>query len=235
VFNITQASLTMYRGVTDLGLTPDSSKDIPVGTIDTMVQQGNIQVAYFNRRKNRALSKFYGVVWDYVRETYTPERMSRLNLDGADILARLNPDDLPNFDFVIEDSAPFTGVEKERSDAAKELVAMAVQQPDTWDLYAELTGAPASIIRKIEKRMAKLKGEADAQGGPKPDPTMVATGVANLKKAGALVTPEQEQAALTGMGLPPAQQTNGLPPQLAGAGNGPGMVPGAMSPNGAGM
>lgn len=205
IYQITQAALTQYRGVTDFGFTPESSKNIAVGTVEQLTAQGEIPVEHFNRRKNRALGKFYGVVWDYIRATYTPQRLSRLNLDGVDVLTRLAADDLPNFDFTISDSQPFTGVEKTRAESAQVLLQMARQDPDMWDLFAELQGHPPSIIRKIEKRLEKMKMEAELMGG---DPAIA--------------------------GLDPSM-AEGIPPEMAGDDMGSGMVPALDSPNGAGM
>ena len=171
VFGIVQQALTQYRGVADLGLTPDNSKNIAASTVEQHTAQVEIPTEHFNRRKNRALGKFYGVVWDYIRATYTPERLARLNLEGTDILARIEGDDLPNYDFVISDTPPFTGIEKQKSEAAQALIQFSQQAPDFLDIYAEAAGLPPSIVRKIQKRQEELQAaaqEAEAMGGGMP-------------------------------------------------------------------
>jgi hypothetical protein len=208
VFGITQQALTQYRGVADFGFTPESSKDIAASTVQQLTAQGEIPTEHFNRRKNRELGKWYGVVWDYIRATYTPQRLSRLNLDGIDILASLQADDLPNFDFVISDSEPFTGVEKQKADSAKTLIGMIQALPDMWDLLAELQGFSPSVIRKFQKRMDEIKAQQPTPGAGMPP-------------------------GMDGGGAPGDQGQ--LPPEMAGVDSGPGMVPGLNSPNGAGM
>ena len=42
--NIAQR-LTQFRGVADFGLTPESTKDIAVGTVETLERQGNVPIA----------------------------------------------------------------------------------------------------------------------------------------------------------------------------------------------
>jgi hypothetical protein len=166
-FGAVQQALTQYRGVADIGLTPDNSKNIAASTVEQLTAQGEIPVEHFNRRKNRALGKFYGVVWDYVRATYTPQRLARLNIEGTEILAQIEGDDLPNYDFVISDTPPFTGIEKQKADAAQQLLQMAKQLPPAMlEIYAEATSIPASITRKILKAMEEMAAQQAAMGPP---------------------------------------------------------------------
>lgn len=186
-WGVVYQALTQYRGVTDFGLTPDTTKDIAVGTVERITQQGNIPIAEFNRRKNQELSKFYGVVSDYIHATYTPRRLSRLRLDGIDLVVRMWGDDMPNFDFVIEETPPFTGVEKAKAEAFKALqTAMA---PEEWlsipadrrlEVFAEVMNLPRSVVRKLQKeleavREAQAEAAATAAGGvdPSMDPSAV--------------------------------------------------------------
>lgn len=166
IYGITQQKLTQYRGVADFGFTPESSKDIAASTVEQLTAQGEIPTEHFNRRKNRALGKFYGVVWDYVRATYTPQRLSRLSLDGVDIMAKLRGDDFPNFDFVISDTPPFTGVDKAKAESARELLQFATGgdpalMVEFMDIYAEMLNMPPSVVRKIDKRREQLRAEAE--------------------------------------------------------------------------
>lgn len=163
-----QQRLTQYRGITDFGLTPDSSKDIAVGTVERLTQQQNIGIEEYNRRKNQELSKFYGVVSDYIHATYTPQRLTRLNIDGIDLLVNMWGQDLPNFDFVVEETPEFTGLDKAKQDAFNALVqipAMAMQvgipADRLMEVFADVTSLPRSVVRKLQKEL-----EAAAQAGP---------------------------------------------------------------------
>jgi hypothetical protein len=174
-WNAVQDKLTRYRGVTDYGLTPDASKNIAVGTVERLTQQGNIPIEEYNRRKNQELGKFYGVVSDYIHATYTPRRLTRLNIDGIDLVLGLWGDDMPNFDFVIEETPPFTGLEKARNEAFNGLIQilpMAAQAglppEDLVDLYAETNNLPRTTVRKFKKMLEAaraLKEEQAAMAG----------------------------------------------------------------------
>jgi hypothetical protein len=166
-FNAVQAALTQYRGVTDLGLSPENTKNIAASTVAQLNQLGEIPTAHFNRRKNRELGKFYGVAWDYIRATYTRQRLARLNLDGMDVLANLEGDELPNFDFVLSDTPEFTGLEKGRSEAFQALLQVAMNpltQPFI-DLFAEINNLPPSVVRKLKKTL-ELQQQAAAAALP---------------------------------------------------------------------
>lgn len=161
-FNATQQALTQYRGMHDLGPVEERNKSKSGVALQTENAIGEVPVAHFNRRKNRELSRFYGVVWDYIRATYTPARLARLNLDGVDVMAALRGDDLPNYDFVIADTPDFTGLEKMRSEAFQALMQM-VLDPATAPYaaaFAEFSNFPRSVIRRIEKIQADMAEKA---------------------------------------------------------------------------
>jgi hypothetical protein len=155
-----QTTLLSHQGIADLGLTPESSKAIAGTTVAQLNQMGEIPVDHFKRRMNRALGQAAGVHWDYIRATYTPARLARLNLDDENIVVRLRGDELPNFDFVVEVSPPFTGIEKERAEAFQALFGLAQQvlagqaPPEIIGIFAEVNNLPPSIVRKVD-RMVK--------------------------------------------------------------------------------
>lgn len=204
VFGIVQQALTQYRGVADLGLTPDNSKNIAASTVEQLTAQGEIPTEHFNRRKNRALGKFYGVLWDYIKATYTPERLARLNIEGTDILARMEGDDLANYDFVVSDTPPFSGIEKAKNEAAQALMQVAMQTPQYLEVYADAAGLPPSIVRKFQKAqedfMAQQQEQMAAMGGP--------PGLPGELPPGEEMLPE-EGADETGLGMEPEPLTPG--------------------------
>lgn len=158
-WNLTQQALTQYRGVTDFGLTPERSKNIAAEALARMERQGNIPGAHFKRRVNRELARGYGVYWDYIRATYTRERLARLRILGTDILARLEGDDLPGYDFFVDEMPDFTGIDKARKEAG-DLILQAAADPfasEFVDLIAEINKLPPSIVRKFEQRIEEVK------------------------------------------------------------------------------
>lgn len=155
-----QEKLTRYRGVTDFGITPDNSRNIPVGTVQALEKQGKIPVEEYNRRKNQELSKFYGVLSDMIHATYTPQRLTRLNIDGIDLVVNMWGQDMPNFDFVIEETPDFTGLDKARAEAFTQLLGVIPQAaqlglpPDRlMELFAEMNNLPRSVVRKLVKEL----------------------------------------------------------------------------------
>lgn len=173
VFEITQQALTQYRGITDVGLTQENAAQMSGVAIAQTDRMGKITIEHFKRRISRERGRFAGVLWDYIAATYTPERVQALNIDGLDVLLKMAGTDFPNFNFVIEDSPPFTGLEKSRAEAAQAMIQFALnpQTAPFLDIYAEANSLPRSIIRKIEKRLEEQRAEAEeamAMGMPPP-------------------------------------------------------------------
>jgi hypothetical protein len=102
----------------------------------------------------------------------------------------LQGDELPNFDFIIEDSPPFTGLEKARAEAFQ-AYAQIVQSPATQPLaalFAEVNGLPPSVVQKMEKAIeaAKMMNPMGLPpGGPVP-----------LDAGAPIVPPEAEDAEM---------------------------------------
>ena len=179
-----QNKLLSHQGITDLGLTPDSSKAIAASTVAQLNQMGEIPVEHFKRRKNRALGKAYGVHWDYIRYTYPAERLARLQIEDEFVIDRLRGDDLPNFDFRVAESPEFTGLEKARSEAFTALQGAILQAMQTGsdpnvavDLFVEINKLPPSIGRKAKKMIPApppIPGLPPAMGGGAPPPELPA-------------------------------------------------------------
>lgn len=206
-FQACQAALTQYRPAVDLGLTPESSKNIAGVTIEQLVQQGNVPIADFKRRDNLELGKFYGVVSDYIHATYTPKRLARLRIDGIDLAVRMWGQDQPNYDFVIEESPAFTGLEKQRSEAFTAMLQVIQQAQQTGipadvliELWAKVNNIPRSIVRDFRKAIELAKDEM-AQQEPAAD-TGDGLGMTPGLEGGS--TPAAADEGLEGVGMEPA-------------------------------
>lgn len=169
VNQVLQDKLTRYRPVANLGFTEESSKNIPVGTIQQLTKQGAKPTDEFIRRVNMELSKFYGVVSDYIHATYTPQRLSRLNIDGVDLIVGMWGPDMPNYDFVVEETPDFAGLDKAKSEAFSALMQVIPQAVElglpvdgVLELFSEMNGLPRSVTRKFQKVIQKAKDEAQA-------------------------------------------------------------------------
>ncbi len=179
-FSAVQDALTAYRGMHDQGPIEERSKAKSGVALQTENAIGEVPVAHFNRRKNRELSRFYGVVWDYIRATYTPERLSRLNIDGVDMMQPLRGDDMPNYDFVISDTPDFTGLDEAKNkafegimNAYQQAIALQLDPISVIELYAETNNLPRSIVRKFQKMLSDMQQQAQqaqtAMGGLPPE------------------------------------------------------------------
>jgi hypothetical protein len=167
-FNANYSALTQYRGITDFGPNSESLNQQSGAALQERAAVSEVPLEHFRRRLNRERSKFVGVLSDMIAATLTPARAARLNIDGLDIVTKMHGDDMPNYDFVLEDSPPFTGVQKEKSDAVDALIA-AFTNPATMpfvDIIAKAKGFPPSIVREVEKRMNEMKAQAPPPGAP---------------------------------------------------------------------
>lgn len=167
-----QQVLLAHQGITDFGITPESSKAIPVGTIQGIERQGEIPVAEFIRRKNDALSAFLGVYWDYIRGTYPAARLARMQIGSEYIVAKLRGDELPNMDFLVAEAPEFSGLEKARAEAFQALIQIAQTEPDLVEAFAKFNRFPPSVVMEVQRIMsarAEKAAQAQAQGAPPMD------------------------------------------------------------------
>lgn len=162
------------QGISDLGLGPQSSKDIAASTVQQLTQMGEIPVEHLKRRWHRELGRAYGLIWDFIRATYTAGRMARLNLTeltgmvseqyGQDALVKVFGDELPNYDFVITDGAGLMGLDKTRAESMQMLVAGAQLPPEAaLLLLSEVNHVPPTTLRRVQEAMARAKAEAQQQ------------------------------------------------------------------------
>lgn len=186
VGQVIERALTQYRGTADLGTIEDQKGKSGVA-LQTQVAVGNIPTEDFNRRKNWEMSMFCGVVWDYERATMTPERLQRLRISGVDLVQGLQGDEMPNYDFVIEDTPSFSGLEKARADAWDSGVQVAMQTPELLEAWAKFHNVPRSVVRELqsalklaaenhqrqmqEQQQAQMGGGIDVTGGTGAVPT----------------------------------------------------------------
>lgn len=207
-WNMVQSVFKSNEGVTDLGLTPESSKNIPATSIMQMTQQGEIPIEHLKRRRRRAVGKGHGVLWDYIRNTYPAARLARLRLgDGTDKVMTLRGDELPNFDFVIADKPPFTGLEKAKSEALDKLISV---PPEWLEIYAEVNNLPPSIVRKVQQKREEMAAQQTMLGAA-PDQPGQAGANGEMPSTGATAPTQSPEldAMLAGM------TSGGMTPSLA--------------------
>lgn len=163
VYQSVQNKLLSDLSKADLEPTQQASRDIAVGTAQLMVQQSEVANEDFIRRSNLELSIYYGVRDDYIRATYTPERLRRLNIDGADQLIQVWGDTMPSFDYVVTETPDFTGIDEQRAkswDAAMQVVAQF--GPEALEPWAAFHNVPRSVVRSLQKMFAERQAAAEA-------------------------------------------------------------------------
>lgn len=197
----TQTVLKSVQGISDLGLTPSSSKDIAASTVSQLTVQGEIPVEHLKRRWHREKARIFGIIYDLTRQVLSPEKMSTLQIEGMeDVVAGLSGDDLPDMDFVLTDAGPMGAIEKTRAEGTMLLVNVAQQNPAWIDFIAQANRIPSSVLRKVKKKMAELEAQqmqASMQVGGQP---------------GSPNNGGQPPIGGTGETVPPPPPMGGMPP-----------------------
>jgi hypothetical protein len=167
VFGMVQGKINIGRA--DFGLTPENSKDIAASTVAQLTQQQDLPVADFTRRTREDISMFTAVQSDYVIETYPPQRIARLNIQGSDQILEVWGKDIPGFDFEIEDTPDWTGQEKAQADALNGLMQVwgQTQSPELVQVYAkQMHFAPSvvqSFLEAVQATQDRMKQEQQQQ------------------------------------------------------------------------
>ncbi len=165
-------ALTSKTGITDFGLGQSQSRDIPEGSVEAQVQQQEIPLAHYQRRVDREIGRSYGVIYDGVRETDTPEKLNRLHgADGQAFITAYRLADLPNYDFYLEDEPTESGLTDMQEKSMNAILSTIEQRPWAIDIVAEVTHASPSVVRRAKAIIAQRQEQAAAeQGHPAPEP-----------------------------------------------------------------
>jgi hypothetical protein len=163
-FQATQAALTQFSAKADFGPAEENTRDIAVGTTQTLVKEAEIPTAHFNRRKNRALSAFYSVAADYMKFVLTPDFAARLRIEGIDLVVGMHGESLPDMDFIIEDTPEFMGLDDKKAAAFQTGVGILQQfGPETFEVWAEFNNVPRSFVRRLVSIHQQQQQEAEQE------------------------------------------------------------------------
>lgn len=148
-------------GTSDLGLTPQASKDIPVGTVRALVETGEIPVDHHIEKLRRSESPFFGATFDIIRATYSTERMVRFQgEDGGWQVMAIRGADIPNFDVVVTASPELARVDAEEIQGWQ---TFAATPPEHREFIARRLNIPISEIRKLEEKEKEMAEQARQQ------------------------------------------------------------------------
>ena len=147
-FNTIQGVFAANKGTGDLGMTPQQSKDIAVGTIRTLVETGEIPVDRHIRRFQRFKSLVLTRAYEIMRSMLTTERAVRvLGPDGAFAVRRIRASGLPGYDVVVTAEPKIAQVEIDRVNALRQVSA---QPPHIRRFLARALNIPPSWLAELE-------------------------------------------------------------------------------------
>ena len=158
-------------GISDLGLTPQSSKDIPVGTVKSLLATGEISADDMGEQVREALGPLIGTWYDLKRGVMTERQMVRLRgQDGQPTWAMMRGEEMPDADVVVGSGPVWEDFDAERAQQMQALFMMPPTiPPQSWPQYmafiAEIANIPQEMVAKAQRLMMP---PAPAQGAPVP-------------------------------------------------------------------
>lgn len=159
--------LRANEGSSDVGFlhNPERSADVAVGTVNQMIQTGDVPLEMMRTTLNLAHAQFLAVVLDVVRDTTPLEEFVRVFPSVGEVeLRRFKGKMIPRFDVRISDSPASAQVKRERFDAMQILTKTI--DPDYWEAAAEFANLPPSVLRKLQEGyQRKLTREATVGPG----------------------------------------------------------------------
>lgn len=159
-------------GTQDLALSPEQSRDIPVGTIQQLSRVGNVPVRQHREMIDEENSIFYGVVLDMLVQCWGPARwMETLGPNGVYELKELRQAALSSLKVVVSAAPSLSDIRSEEIGNFKEFVATMASDPAAGILLARLQSIPMSLVRDYMQNRAKVAaafGGAPTPGTPPP-------------------------------------------------------------------
>lgn len=156
--NLVQLIQNSFRsdiGTAEIGLSPNQSKDIPVGTINRIVESGSIPTDHFIQRVRRALAPFVGVISDIQRERWTDQRW--LRYQGPDGLMRakqIRGASIPNADFVFQTDPSLKRMDDAQQKALQWWYSL---PPPLREVAAPKLGIPPTMVARVEQKEREMQ------------------------------------------------------------------------------
>jgi len=206
-------ALTSRTGITDFGLGESQSRDIPAGSVMQQIQQQEIPLGHYMKRIAREIARAYGLIFDALRETDSPEKLNRLRqADGSYYMTAYPLMDLPNFDFYLDTDDEPTALDDKKIKGTEMLLSTIETRPWALELVADLHHIPQSQVRKVRRLLAAQPpaNAADpAAAGVAPDGAQGNPGAQAAPEAAGQPAPQdmvaQLIASLGGGGMQPNQ------------------------------
>lgn len=164
-FGSVQNVLMRDMGTSDIVVGPQETKNIPVGTVQAMEQQGEIPVEHHKQKLWQAESIFFGVWLDMIRELWTEKRLVRmLGPQGQVIFQSLRGMDLPNADVTVSAAPAIDNIDPAEVNA---LLAVLNAPPPMRKLLARKYNIPAQDMQQFEQdEMEWMQKQQSMMGAP---------------------------------------------------------------------
>lgn len=167
-YNIINGALQSTLGSSDLGITPENSKDIAASTVRQLSQMANIPVADHKDVLNEEEGVFLGCVLDIqVEHMDVPKAVRYFGPEGQAIVARLRAADIPNVDVIV--TAQPT-LRTEQIEDLKVFQQWATLPPPIRKIAARRLGLAPSEIAEFEAEVAKMQQAPPMGGAPNGPP-----------------------------------------------------------------
>lgn len=218
-----QGAFSAHSGTGDIGIGQNQSKDIAVGTINTLVQTGEIpvdnHVADFQVFMSRFLTRLAEGLMSVDDREMTMHILGPQGIQQASIVTS----SLPMVNIIVTAEPDLSQDKLEIMQKFQQLTSLA-QNPPLFQLMARLVNLPDSLVREF------MRAQPQGPQNPPSSGDKIITAIAALMKAGEGLPLDVVNAALATAGLPPIQ---GPPPSallLPGLQNGGGGGFGATQP-----
>jgi len=170
-------------GIGQLNLTPDQTRDIPVGTVTRLERSGDTPVDDKGATVRETLSPWIGTWYDLEKATMTDRVARRMRgPNGEEMVRRMRGEELPNIDVIVTNEDSWDDFDMER--AEKIMPIMQQQDPKMRRFMMRVAGAPADLVDELERIIpAQRPGVPGAAPGmpqeQSPLPAPPVEGVAN--------------------------------------------------------
>jgi hypothetical protein len=187
-------------GISDLGLTPERSKDIPVGTVKQLERTGEIPVDDHAEQVREAMQTLFGVWYDIKKAIMTQRQIVRLRgPQGSDILLRMRGEQLPNVDVIVGAPPSWNEYDAEKAKQIQQLLLPPPgMDPMTWlrvmPIVAETAGIPLETVRKFQRALAPPPPPAPGPPNGPPNGNIPPAIAARMQSMGGMVPPQMQGA-----------------------------------------
>jgi len=207
VWGMVQGNFRQNMGSTDIGLSQQQSRDIPVGTIREIVFSAQVPVDHMIRRLRRALTPVMNVLLKLIGKTYTVGQWRELiGPDGVTEMLEVYGAELGDFDVSVTAEPDLSEMDQQELD---KLLAFAASPPPVRRFIARLKHIPPGYVRQLEQDEQAWLMQQQEMAAMNPMNQPLRPGVPGANGGGAQRGAPQPQGVngTTGLGsLPVAQQ-----------------------------